>query len=120
MIKNEVGSCRHRAFLGYIICKSACLETRYVLSVVHAWIECLIEDRWRYIDLGGTPLKYNIPDDSAKGEPCIIKFCDSGCGDFPNCIRSGKAMPGEPCPLRYRDRKGPHPIKVGEEQGGGD
>jgi hypothetical protein len=57
MVKNSVGSCRHRAFLAYLIMKSTSTPTHYVVSRTHAWIECKIANKWRYIDLGGCPIR---------------------------------------------------------------
>ncbi len=56
MVQNKVGSCRHRAFLAYLVMESTGTKTRYVISKSHAWVECLMGNVWRYIDLGGCPV----------------------------------------------------------------
>jgi|GEM_PF-4248531 len=100
MLTHKVGSCRHRAFLGCQLFAEAGIETRYVLNSIHAWIECFIEGKWRYIDLGGAPISFNSPEYAANGE---IRnkhdklICSPACGDFPFCSQQGRARPGVPC-----------------------
>jgi hypothetical protein len=70
MVRMRSGSCRHRAFFAYLIVASTGIETRYVISRTHAWIECLINGMWRYVDLGGCPVETDIkPDDAGSLEP---------------------------------------------------
>jgi hypothetical protein len=57
MHANRSGSCRHRAFLAYLILVSTNTPTHYLLSRTHAWIESYILGKWRYIDLGGCPVE---------------------------------------------------------------
>jgi len=97
MIAKRAGSCRHRAWLGYLLCTEAGLPTRYDLSAVHAWLECQIEGKWRYIDLGGTPMEFNPPSDGCSTEPRIeppCRSCDPGCIEYPYCPRRAW---GRPC-----------------------
>lgn len=96
MIANRVGSCRHRAWLGYLLCTEAGLPTRYDLSAVHAWLECRIEGKWRYVDLGGTPMDFDPPADGCSTEPRIEpawRSCDPGCVEYPFCPRRAWGLP---------------------------
>jgi len=98
MDSHREGSCRHRAFLAWIIMDSTGTPTRYDVSRTHAWIECFIMGAWRYIDLGGCPVKVEgLPDDEGKLAPkgmprysgpfpdAIERIACAGCPDFPYC-----------------------------------
>lgn len=69
MIKNHCGSCRHRAFLAYLIIKSINDKTHYVVSQLHAWVESYVDNAWRYFDFGGCPVNIEgEPEDSGNQE----------------------------------------------------
>ncbi len=109
MIKHTVGSCRHRAFLGFRILEPLGLPLRYLTSRTHAWLELELAGIWRYIDLGGCPVTMlNQPDTPPPGtlEPpfegeridashaCIV------CPDWKHCMgknvgRCGFTMGGK-------------------------
>jgi len=78
MERNAVGSCRHRAFLGFLIMQEAGIPVRYIISKTHAWIECELSGngkpkRWVYVDLGGCPHSYPCPNDAGGEEMSAYK-----------------------------------------------
>ncbi|MBP7095425.1 MAG: hypothetical protein KBC36_04960 [Spirochaetia bacterium] len=98
MDSHREGSCRHRAFLAWIIMDSTGTPTRYDVSRTHAWIECFIMGAWRYIDPGGCPVDViGLPSDEGhlrpRGMPVysgpmpstIPDFSCNGCPELPIC-----------------------------------
>jgi hypothetical protein len=70
-----VGSCRHRAFLAFLVLEEMGVPVRYILSRTHAWVECEVGDatrggavRWVYVDLGGCPVDTLVPGDAGATE----------------------------------------------------
>lgn len=113
MNTHKTGSCRHRAFLAYLILKSTGTLTHYVVSRTHAWIECYIQDAWRYIDLGGCHVDTDIiPEDagieemkgmpSYNGEP--IEKYGFQCGIYDDCINCHDRSPSRIIHCGYYQR----------------